>query len=598
MSVNLQDRYHKVRPMTDLKQMLEESAEMFSDRPAFLVKKAKGEPYGEITYRQLRNDVKALATAMLDLGLAGEKIAVIGANCYEWIATYLAVANCVGVIVPLDKELSKEEIDTLLSISQCKAVFFTEKYESYFREYSQMIQVRMKVYGDRTDLEEVLPFSRPKQGEAWDWESLVARGEQLRQNGDRRYEEAPLNPEEMRFLLFTSGTTEAAKGVMLSHKNIASDVMATCKIAYITPEDRTLSFLPIHHTFECTMGHLLIIYRGASAAYCEGLKYVTKNLAEAKSTVLIGVPLVFEAIYDKIWKQAEKSGKAKALRMGIKLNRTAKAIGFDLHKKLFKTVYDTFGGRLNRMITGAAGIDPNVSRGFQDMGFIVQQGYGLTECSPLVAGIPDFSEQRYAKAGSVGPVIPGGEMKIQEPDEDGIGEILYRGPNVMLGYYEMPEKTAAVMDEEGWYHTGDLGFLDQDGWLYITGRSKNVIVTKTGKNVYPEEMEMYINRSKYVEESMVYGIEEEDDTYVGAQVRPAYDVIFEEFGKEISEEDIQKLMKKTIAEMNVKLPSYKRVKRFVVRSEEFVKTTTKKIKRFKNMGDASARDMSHLDDEI
>ena len=597
MSGKFHEKYHDVREVADIRQMLEESVSMYSDRPAYLVKKAKGEPYGEILFRQVGNDVKALATAMLDMGLAGEKIAVIGANCYEWIATYFAVVNAVGVIVPLDKELSKEEIDTLMEVSQCKAVFFTEKFEKYFTEYSDMIKVKMKVYGDRTSLEDKLAYSEPAEGESWLWESLVARGEQLRAGGDRRYEEAPLDPEEMRLLLFTSGTTEAAKGVMLSHKNIVSDVMATCKIAYITPEDRTLSFLPIHHTFECTLGHVLVMYRGASVAYCEGLKYVTKNLAEAKSTVLIGVPLIFESVYDKVWKQAEKTGKAKILRTGIKLNRTAKAFGVDLHKKLFKTVYDTFGGKLNRMITGAAAIEPTVSRGFQDMGFMVQQGYGLTECAPLVAGSPDFSPQRYKKAGSVGPVIPGGEIKIDEPDEDGIGEILYRGPNVMLGYYNMPEKTAEVIDEEGWFHTGDLGFLDREGWLYITGRRKNVIVTKTGKNIYPEEMEMYINRSKYVEESMVYGVEEDDDTYIGAQVRPAYDVIFEEFGKDYGEENIQKLIKKAIADINMQLPSYKRVKRFVVRSEEFVKTTTKKIKRFKNMDDATAKDMSALEDD-
>ncbi|MBQ8589952.1 MAG: AMP-binding protein [Firmicutes bacterium] len=597
MSEKYHEKYHDVREVRDIRHMLDESTSMYADRPAYLVKKAKGEPYGEILFRQVENDVKALATAMLDLGLSGEKIAVIGANCYEWIATYFAVVNAVGVIVPLDKELSKEEIDTLMEISQCKAVFFTDKYEKYFKEYTDMIKVKMKVYGDRTSLEDKLTCTEPAEGESWLWESLVARGEELREKGDRSYEEAPLDPDEMRLLLFTSGTTEAAKGVMLSHRNIVSDVMATCKIAYITPEDRTLSFLPIHHTFECTLGHVLVMYRGASVAYCEGLKYVTKNLAEAKSTVLIGVPLIFESVYDKVWKQAEKTGKAKILRTGIKVNRTAKALGIDLHKKLFKTVYDTFGGRLNRMITGAAAIEPNVSRGFQDMGFMVQQGYGLTECSPLVAGSPDFSPQRYAKAGSVGPVIPGGELKIDDPDEDGIGEILYRGPNVMLGYYNMPEKTAEVLDEDGWFHTGDLGFLDREGWLYITGRRKNVIVTKTGKNIYPEEMEMYINRSKYVEESMVYGVEEEDDTYIGAQVRPAYDVIFEEFGKDYSEENIQKLIKKAIAEINVQLPSYKRVKRFVVRSEEFVKTTTKKIKRFKNMDDASAKDMSALDDD-
>ncbi len=374
---------------------------------------------------------------------------------------------------------------------------------------------------------------------------------------------------------------------MLSHRNIATNIVDTCRIAYVTPEDRTLSILPIHHTFECTMGQLLVLYRGASTAYCEGLKYVVKNLAEAQATVLIGVPLIFESMYDKIWKQAEKSGQAKMLRMAIKTNRTMKALGIDMHKKLFKSVYDKFGGRLRLIITGAAAIDPNVFRGYEDLGFTVLQGYGLTECSPLISGTPDFCS-RYKKAGSVGPTVSTGQAKIADPDSDGIGEILFQGPNVMLGYYQMPEKTAAAIDEDGWFHTGDLGFIDKEGWLYITGRCKNVIVTKTGKNIYPEEVEMYINRSRYIAESLVHGVEEDDDTYVSAQIRPAYDIIAEEFGGDLSEEEMQKLMKKAIADVNSGLPVYKRVKRFAVRSEEFVKTTTQKIKRFKNIDSKSA----------
>ncbi len=587
MSDNFCEKNHEMRPVTTLKQMLSESAQMYSDRPAYLVKKAKGEPYGEVTYRQLQSDVASLGTSLLKMGLAGEKIAVIGANCYEWIATYLAVANSVGVIVPLDKELSQEEIYTLMDIAQCKAVFFTEKFEKYFKEYPVPVKVKMKVYGDRTDLSEPLAETEPEEGQPLLWESLVARGQKLRQQGDESYEEAQVDPDAMRILLFTSGTTEAAKGVMLSHRNIATNIVDTCRIAYVTPEDRTLSILPIHHTFECTMGQLLVLYRGASTAYCEGLKYVVKNLAEAQATVLIGVPLIFESMYDKIWKQAEKSGQAKMLRMAIKTNRTMKALGIDMHKKLFKSVYDKFGGRLRLIITGAAAIDPNVFRGYEDLGFTVLQGYGLTECSPLISGTPDFCS-RYKKAGSVGPTVSTGQAKIADPDSDGIGEILFQGPNVMLGYYQMPEKTAAAIDEDGWFHTGDLGFIDKEGWLYITGRCKNVIVTKTGKNIYPEEVEMYINRSRYIAESLVHGVEEDDDTYVSAQIRPAYDIIAEEFGGDLSEEEMQKLMKKAIADVNSGLPVYKRVKRFAVRSEEFVKTTTQKIKRFKNIDSKSA----------
>ena len=359
--------------------------------------------------------------------------------------------------------------------------------------------------------------------------------------------------------------------------------MDTCKIAYIAPEDRTLSILPIHHTFESTLGMSLVLYRGASIAYYEGLKHINKNLVEAQATVLIGVPLIFESIYDKIWKQAEKSGMAGALKKAIKLNRVLKTLGMDASKKLFKSVHEKFGGKLRLMITGAAGIDPNVLRGFEDLGFRMLQGYGLTECSPLVSGQLDLCNS-YKKAGSCGPAVESGEIRIVDKDQDGIGEIIFRGPNLMLGYYKMPEKTAEVI-KDGWFYTGDLGFLDDDGWLYITGRKKNVIVTKTGKNIYPEEVEYYINGNKYVQESLVHGLfdEDSDDTQVSAQIRPNYDAIYEEFGENIGEEEVQSLIKRVISEINEKLPIYKRVRKIIVRKDEFIKTTTKKIQRHKNI---------------
>jgi long-chain acyl-CoA synthetase len=386
----------------------------------------------------------------------------------------------------------------------------------------------------------------------------------------------------MRVILFTSGTTDAAKGVMLSQRNIMSDIMDTCRIANIRPEDRSLSILPIHHTFESSLGIILMLYCGASVAFCEGLKYIAKNMVEAKITMLIGVPLIFESIYEKIWKNAEKQGKDKLLKNAIKVNRKLKAVGFDLSRKLFKDIHEKFGGSFRLIVTGAAAIDPNVCRGFEDFGFKVVQGYGLTECSPLVAGCPDFANT-YKKAGSVGPSVASGEIRIVEKDEDGIGEIIFKGPNVMLGYYNMPEKTAEIL-KDGWFYTGDLGFLDKEGWLYITGRKKNVIVTKTGKNIYPEEVEFYINRNKYIEESLVHGIEEDnnDDVTVAAQIRPAYDIIYEEFGKDFDDASVYTLIKKLIGDINEKLPIYKRIRNFSVRKEDFEKTTTKKIKRHKN----------------
>ncbi len=574
MENKLKAKYHEVREIRSLKDMLESSVSLYSARSAFLVKKKKGEAYNHITYAEFKNDVDSLGTKLIELGLKDSKIAVIGENCYGWVVSYFAVVNGTGTVVPLDKELGRDEICNLLKHSGCRAVFFTESYENYFLDYDIEFKIRMKVYSDGIDL---------SAGQAIKWQDLIEDGKKLVSAGDRSFIDAEIDPDEMKILLYTSGTTDAAKGVMLSHNNIASCIMDTCKIAYVTPEDRTLSILPIHHTFESTMGMALVLYRGASIAFFEGLKYINKNLAEAQATVLIGVPLIFESIYDKIWKQAEKSGKAKTLKKAIKLNRTLKAMGIDASRKLFGSIYEKFGGKLRMMITGAAGIDPNVLRGFEDLGIRMLQGYGLTECSPLVSGTPDFSNT-FKKAGSVGPSVESGEVRIIDKDMDGIGEIIFKGPNVMLGYYNQPEKTAEVL-KDGWFHTGDLGFLDEEGWLYITGRKKNVIVTKTGKNIYPEEVEYYINRNKYIQESLVHGLfdEKSDDTQVSAQIHPNYDVIYEEFGESLGEEEVRSLIKRAIAEINEKLPIYKRVRNIAVRKDDFIKTTTKKIQRHKNI---------------
>ncbi|MDD2190538.1 MAG: AMP-binding protein [Eubacteriales bacterium] len=579
-------RYHEVREISTLKEMLNSSVSLYSERPAFLVKKVKAGEYFPITYSQVGHDVDALGTKLMEMGLKDAKIAIIGENCYEWVVSYYAVVNGTGTVVPLDKELTREEIYYLLKTADCRAIFYTQSYEEYFKDFDIDFKFRMKVYGDRTDMAQALhesPEADAGNGGFYQWEDLVASGEKMLAQGDRSFIDAEIDADEMKIILFTSGTTEAAKGVMLSHRNIASSVMDTCRIADIRPDDRTLSILPIHHTFESTMGMSLVLYRGASVAFYEGLKYITKNLAEAQATVLIGVPLIFESVYDKIWKQAEKTGKSTALKKAIKLNKTLKLFGIDASRKLFKSIHEKFGGKLRLLVTGAAAIDPNVLRGFEDLGFRMLQGYGLTECSPLVSGTPDFCNG-YKKAGSVGPSVASGEIRIVDKDEDGIGEITSKGPNVMLGYYNMPEKTNEVL-KDGWFYTGDLGFMDKEGWLYITGRKKNVIVTKTGKNIYPEEVEYYINRNKYIQESLVHASfdEDDDDVRVSAQVRPNYELIYEEFGESFGDEEVQSLIKRAISEINEKLPIYKRIRGIAVRKDEFIKTTTKKIQRHKNI---------------
>lgn len=572
--------FHPVRNIVSLKDMLLQSAELFKDRTAFLIKKERGGDYYHIKYAKVKSDVEALGTRLLRLGLRDKKIAIIGENCYQWIVTYLAVVNGVGVAVPLDKELTKEEIHRLLSASECEAVFYTDTFLDVIEEYPVKYKIKMQLYEDA--------LSASGNEGVLRWEDLAAEGEEMVRGGDRSFVDFMLDPEEMRMLLFSSGTTGTPKGIMLCHRNVVSNMMDTRRIVDVRPEDRTLSILPIHHTFECTLGLLTVLYSGASVAFFEGLKYVSKNLEEAQATILLGVPLIFESIYNKIWRQATRNGKAGALKKAVKLNRILKRFGISAEKKLFRPIHGSFGGRLRMMVTGAASIDPGVIRGFEDFGIRMLQGYGLTECAPLVAGTPDFSPDTCKKAGSVGSVIKSGELRIMNPDEDGIGEIVYKGPNVMLGYYKMPTETSEVI-KDGWFYTGDLGFLDEKGWLYITGRKKNVIVTKTGKNIYPEELEVYLSRSKYIRESMVYGVkkDQDDGTVVGVQIHPDYDAILEEYGRNLDDDSIFKLIKKSITEINEGLPMYKRIRDLSIRKDEFIKTTTKKIKRFKNIEKAT-----------
>jgi len=569
---NYGEKLHKVREITTLRDIITSGAELYGDKVAFLNKKDKGGEYFEIDYNTLKKDIDAIGTKLINLGLKDQPIAIIGENCYQWISTYFAVANGLGTVVPLDKELGQDEIYNLIQTAGCKAIFYTSTYEKYFTDYEIEYKFNLEVYFDRDNKEE-----------QDQWCKLLAEGQALIEDGDRSFIDAELDPDEVKILLFTSGTTDAAKAVMLSHRNIACDVMSTSKIVQLRPDERGLSILPIHHTFESTIGIMVLLFQGCSIAFFEGLKYVVKNLEEAKCTMLIGVPLIFESIYDKIWKQAKKSGKDKALRFAIKLNKTLKALGIDKSRTIFKSVYESFGGNLRLLVTGAAAIDPNVVRGFQDLGFEIVMGYGLTETAPLLTGTPDFGN-RYKKAGSVGPVIPDGELDIVDKNDEGIGEIIYRGPNVMHGYYKMQEKTDEVIID-GWFHTGDLGFVDDDGWLYITGRKKNIIVTKTGKNIYPEEIEKHLMKIKYIEECMVYGVDGDgnDDTVVSVQVRPNYEEIYEDHGQDFDDDQVYYLIKKSISEVNQEMPNYKRVKNVVIRKEEFVKTTTKKIKRQQNI---------------
>ncbi|MEG2324022.1 MAG: AMP-binding protein [Anaerovoracaceae bacterium] len=564
---------YPVRQIYTIKELINTGAIEYKEKPAFLVKEEKGGPYREITHKKLKNDVDALGTKLIDMGLQGEKIAIIGENSYEWAVSYFAVVNGAGVVVPLDRELSKEEVYHLMKTADCKALIYSSLYEDYAKDAPADVKIKFEHY--RNDY---VPF------DTLDMAQIINDGRRLISQGDRRFLDAQIDPEEVRILLFTSGTTGTPKAVMLCHRNIISNVLDITRIVKLKEDERSLSILPMHHTFESTINLMTMLYQGGSIAMFEGLKYVSKNLKEAQATVLVGVPLIFESIYNKLWKQAEKTNKARALRAAMNINGTLIKLGIDQRHRLFRIIYDSFGGKLRTLVTGAAAIDPKVIRGFHDLGLEVHQGYGLTETAPLLSGCPD-GEMKYRKTGSSGPVVPSGELKIDDANDEGIGEILYKGPNVMLGYYKMPEETAAVM-KDGWFCTGDLGFMDESGWLYITGRKKNVIVTKTGKNIYPEELELLINDFDYVEECMVYGLEGMDaggGTQVAVQIRVSEEFVSKQLGKEHTKKQTYDLLKDCLSQINEKLPNYKRIRHLVVRDTDFIKTTTHKIKRMENI---------------
>lgn len=567
--------YKTSRPITDLKHMLNTSVELYADNVAFRQRFVKDEPFREITYREALDTVNGLGTALIAHGLKGKRISVIGENCYQWATSYLAAVCGTGVVVPLDKELSAQELKQLVIEADVAAVLFTKKYEEMFKD--------MMASGD-TKLELLVNLSSSAGDEAegiLSWEGLVEEGKKLVEGGDRSFIDAEIYADEMSVLLFTSGTTGIAKGVMLSHRNICEDLMSAPTILNVNTWDIFFSVLPVHHTYECTCGFLMPLYKGASIAYCEGLKYIVKNLAEVRPTMLLAVPLIFENLYNNIMKNVRKQGKGGLVRKVLAINKVTKKIGLDLNKLLLKDILKVFGGRMRVLISGGAAIDPAILQFFNDLGFIAVQGYGLTECAPMAALNPD--QHKNMRNSSVGHLLPGMEVKIEDKNEDGIGEICVKGPNVMMGYYNMPEETAKVI-QDGWFHTGDLGYVDDKDFIYITGRKKNVIITANGKNVFPEELEYYLGRSNLVSESMVWAQEDEagQDTVIVATIKPDMEEVEAVIGKEAASDtaQVEKFLWAEVDKINEDLPFFKKIKKVTVRREEFEKTTGKKIKRF------------------
>ncbi|MCX7773903.1 MAG: AMP-binding protein [Clostridia bacterium] len=560
-------KLYEVRRIKDLRDMVQQSAEIYGDLDAFLVKSPATGKLRNVSFRQFQNDINYLGTALVDLGLKDTMISIVSENRYEWCVSYLAVVNGAGIVVPLDKELPENELQTLLERSDTSAVLCSS-------EFAELI---LEKRASLPNLKHIICYDYEKsQDGVLSFAELLQTGRTLVDKGRSTYVDAPIDADAMSMLIFTSGTTEQSKGVMLSHKNVASDIMAVSKLLYADNNDLIMSILPLHHTYECTAGFLTMVFLGVTICFCEGLRHINKNLQEYKPTMMMSVPLILENVYTKVVKKAQKEKRHGSLKFGLFAARTLMKLNIDVRRQLFKEVLDNLGGNLRLIISGAAALNPKVSKALRAMGFNIMQGYGLTECSPIVS----VNRLDYYRDGSAGLPVPGIEVDIHNPGPDGIGEIKIKGPITMLGYYKNPDATQAVL-KDGWLYTGDNGYIDGKGFLYISGRQKNVIVTKNGKNIFPEDVELYLNKSEYIKESLVYGVDGEgdEDTIVCAKIVPNMEVLVEKFGQVPVPDELYKLIKQEVLKVNKKLSSYKKIKHFEIREGEFEKTTTKKIKR-------------------
>ena len=556
-------KYHKTEEVTNFKDMLYRSGDIYRSRTAFKRKDKDGKIYST-TYAELKNDVVYLGTSLIEKGFLNKRIAVIGKNSYEWSVSYLA-ASIVGIVVPIDKELHTHDVINFMNVSQTVCILGDSKNLNSILDNIEKVENPDTIF---------VPFDPEKEMNN-SYSKLLENGKKLYENGNHTFDDIKIDPDEMRILLFTSGTTGNAKGVCLSQRNICSNILSTYGIVKVKRSDLFFSILPLHHTYECTLGFLLPIYSGASVCHCEGLRYIVKNIQEFHPSVILCVPLLLENVHKNIVKNMNKSLPEK---YRSKDGNPYKNLPFIIKKVVKNKVKNTLGGRLRVFIVGAAAANPNIIADFKDLHLNTLQGYGLTECSPLVAGNTDF----FQKDDAAGLPIPNVEYKIDSPNEEGVGEILVKGPNVMLGYYEDEEKTKQTI-VDGWFHTGDLGRVDENGYLYITGRCKSVIVTKNGKNIYPEEVEYYLNDNPLISEAMVLGIQKDDDMYVNAQIYPNIEAITEYLkGSVPTKEEIWKIISDAVSSVNKMLPNYKHIKSFGIRDKEFEKTTTQKIKRYGN----------------
>lgn len=553
-----------------IKEIFLKSTNEFADRPFILEKFNPKEPFTEITYKAFKEDVVALGTSLTKkFNLKDERIIIIGENTYHWYVSYMAAVCGAGIAVPIDKELPINEIENVIKRAKASVVIYSTKKKDNIKK-----------------VEDNLPFVKyfiqmnsddKLSGRNIGLNTVIEEGKKLVNKGDNSFLDIKIDPEEFKVLIFTSGTTSQAKGVMICNRNLAENINAVNPYVYLTEKDRFFSVLPLHHCYECSIGFLLPMAVGASIVVCQGLKHIVDNMKETKPTAMLAVPLLIESLYKKINKSIEKGGKTGVVNSMIHVTNALKAVGIDIKRKVFSEIYENLGGNLKFIVSAAAPIDPKAGKWLQDIGIIFLQGYGLTETSPIAALTPEYEP----KIGSAGKALVCSKLRINNPNEKGEGEILIKSSTLMLGYYENEEATKEVV-KDGWFNSGDIGYIDKDGFLFITGRSKNVIVTQNGKNIYPEEIELMLSKIPEIKESMVYGKEEEGnkELIITARVIPNYDEIKAKYGKDISEENVRNIIWEEIKKVNRSLTSYKAIKSLEIKNDEFEKTTTMKIKRF------------------
>lgn len=570
--------YRKARAVTDLKNLLETSADIWGDKVLYHQIMPGDKEYTEFSYNEVRRDVRGIGTALYGLGLKGGHVGIIGPNCYEWAESYFAVTGGLGVVVPLDKELSPEELENLCKMGDIDAVICCQdKFYNIFKD--------IKAAGN-TQLKYVIGVNKTEHEDTanglYSWNILREEGIKSFQAGERAYLDARVRACDMVSIIFTSGTTGVSKGVMLSHKNLCTDVLIAQTYLEVIPSDVFFSVLPIHHTYECTCTMIEGMFMGASMAFCRGLKYITKDMQQVHPTFLLAVPLIYEKFYNSIQKALKKEGKDKLVNRLFAINNVTSKVGINIAKPIAKKIMSQFGGNIEMFIAGGAKVDPKVLAFFRSMGIPCLQGYGLTETSPMVALNPD--QWKYMNNESAGKLFQFTECKIVNKDEEGNGEICFRGPQVMMGYYKNPEATAACMEEDGWFHTGDIGHIDSKDYIFITGRQKNVIIASNGKNVFPEEIEEKLGRNAYIEECMVWADEDNEDRSkrgIYATIRVDKENVAEALGDDASNADeVFKLIDHEVDLINANLPDWKKVRHIIIKKGEFNKTTAMKIRRF------------------